>query len=155
MPENFTLAIAGAHHDTASADAVRQLRVAMAVADNERARQVDAVFRGGLIQHAGARFSARASVARDVGTIIDAIQVRPGFSQLLGHQIVDGVHQRFGVVSTSDSGLVGDHKDKNAALVQFADGSRRKRKHTKTRNVIQVADFVGNGAVTIKKNGGF
>jgi hypothetical protein len=68
---------------------------------------------------------------------------------------MDSVDERFWVVSASDSGLISDDKDEKATLVQFADGSRRKRKHIKTRNVIQVTDFFGNGAVTIEKDSGF
>jgi hypothetical protein len=51
--------------------------------------------------------------------------------------------------------LIGNDKDEKAALVEFADGSRSKWKHIKTRNVIQVADFLRNGAVAIQKNTGF
>ena len=107
------------------------------------------------MQHAGAGFSARASIGGGVRAIIDAVKVRSGFSQLLGHQIVDRVHQRFWVVSTGDSGLIGDDEDEKAALIKFTDGRRRKGKHIKTRNVIQVADFFGDGAIAIEKNGGF
>jgi hypothetical protein len=152
VPENFAFSISGAHHDTAGADTMRQLHVAMAVSDHERARQVDAMFRGGLIQHAGPRLSARASVVGGVGAIIDAVKMPSCFRQLLGHQVVDGLHQRFRVVSPSDTRLVGNDKDEKATLVQFADSSRCKWKHTKARNVIQVADFVGNGAIAIKEN---
>src|ERR1700688_2227386 len=127
----------------------------MTVSDHERTRQVDAMFCGGLIQHARAGLSARASIARGMRAIIDAVQVCSGVRELLGHQLVDGMHQRFGIVSATDSGLIGNDKDEKATLVKFADGSRRKRKHTKTRNVIKVADFFGNGAVAIEKNGGF
>jgi hypothetical protein len=51
--------------------------------------------------------------------------------------------------------LIGDHENEKASLIKFADGRRREWKHTKTRNVIQVADFFGNGAIAIEKNGGF
>jgi hypothetical protein len=127
----------------------------MAVTNHERARQIDAMFRGRLIQHARPRLPARASVVGGMGAIIDAVKMRSCFRQLLGHQVVDGLHQRFRVVSTGNSGLVSDHKDEKATLVQFADSSRRKWKHTKARNVIQVADFVGNSAIAVEKNGGF
>ena len=127
----------------------------MAVPDHERARQVDAMFSGGLIQHAGARFSARAGVGGSVRAIVDAIKMSSSVAQLSGHQIVHDVHERFRIVSTSDSGLIGDHENEKASLIKFADGSRRKWEHTKTRNVIQVADFLGNGAVAIEKNSGF
>src|ERR1700693_2717732 len=117
VPENFTFAISGAHHDTAGADAMRQLHVAMTISDHERARQVDAMFSRGLIQHAGARFSARASVGGGVRTEIDAVNMRSSSSQLAGHQIVDVIHERFRIVATSDSGLIGDHEDEKAGLV--------------------------------------
>src|SRR6202011_1510435 len=97
----------------------------MTVSDHERARQVDAMFTGSLIQHAGARFSARASGGGDMGAIIYAVEMSSGVAQLNGHQIVDGVHERFRIISTTDSGLIGDHKDEKTALVKFADGSRR------------------------------
>ena len=89
----------------------------MTVSDHEGARQVDAMFSGGLIQHARAGLSARASVGGGVGTEIDAVNMRAGGSEMADHQIVDGVHERFGVVATSDSRLVGDDKDEKAALV--------------------------------------
>ncbi len=113
------------------------------------------MFRGGLIQHAGARFSTGASIGGYVRAIIDAVEISSDIAQLNSHQIVDGVHERFGVVSTSDSGLIGDDKNEQAAVIQFADGSRRKWKHVKTRSVIQIADFLRNGAVAIQKNSGF
>src|ERR1700676_1341275 len=117
----------------------------MTVSEHERARQVDAMFSGGLVQHAGARFSARASGGGGVGAIIYAVEMSSGVAQLNGHQIVDGVHERFRIIFTTDSGLIGDHENEKASLIKFADGSRRKWEHTKSRNVIQVSDFFGNG----------
>src|ERR1700688_10655 len=117
MPESFTFAITGAHHDTAGADAMRQLHVAMAVSHHERARQVDAAFRGSLMQHAGARSSTGASSGGYVRAIIDAVEISSDVAQLNSHQIVDGVHERFRVVSASDSRLIGDDKDEKSALV--------------------------------------
>jgi len=155
MPENFAFSISGAHHDTAGADTVRQLYVAMTISDHERARQVDAMFTGGPMQHAGGGLPAGAGVGRCVRAIIDAVEISSGVPQPNGHPVMDSVDERFRVVPASDTGLIGDDKDEKAALIQFADGSRGKWKHMKSRNVIQVADFFRNGAVAIEKNGGF
>jgi hypothetical protein len=51
--------------------------------------------------------------------------------------------------------LIGDDKHEQAAVIQFADGSRSKWKYMKTRNVIQIANFLRNGAVAIQENSGF
>jgi hypothetical protein len=50
--------------------------------------------------------------------------------------------------------LIGDDDHGYTRLIQAADGLGRKWKHTKTVEMIQVADFFGDGAITIKEDGG-
>ena len=73
---------------------------------------------------------------------------------MLSHDLMHGVHQRFREETASHAGLIGDDDDWQLRIVQLANGARGKGKHTKSAGVIQVADFFGDGAVAIEKDGG-
>src|SRR5437899_6971279 len=86
--------------------------------------------------------------------MINRLEVRASLGQFPFHAFVNIVHQRFRKVAASHARLVGDHDDGHSSLVQAANGRGCKRKHTKTVEMIQVADFFGDGAIAIEENGG-
>ncbi len=106
------------------------------------------------LQHAGFWLAAATVFGGSVRTIIDCVDLHARLGKLLRHQFVHSVHKRFRKVTAANTGLVGDDNDRQARLVQPADGTRDKGKHTKTAGVIQVAHFLGDGPVAIQKNGG-
>ena len=73
--------------------------------------------------------------------------------ELLGHKFVDRVYKRFRKIAAANSGLIGHHDYRHSGFIQTADGFSDTRQNTKSADVIQVADFFGDGAVTIEKNG--
>jgi len=64
------------------------------------------------------------------------------------------VHHGLGEKSASHAGLIGDDDDWQLRIVQLANGARGEGKHTKLAGIIQVANFFGDGAVAIEKDGG-
>jgi hypothetical protein len=49
--------------------------------------------------------------------------------------------------------LVRDDDDRQPGIVQAANGCGGEGKHTKLGGIIQVADFFGDSAVAVEKNG--
>ena len=86
--------------------------------------------------------------------MINRLEVRASLGQFPFHAFVNIVHQRFRKIAAGHAGLVGDHDDRHSCLIQTADGRGCKRKHTKTVEMIQVADFFGDGAVAIEEDSG-
>src|SRR5579859_246210 len=74
--------------------------------------------------------------------------------ELLGHKFVDRVYKRFRKVSAANSGLICHNNHREPSLVQAANRIGDMGQNTKSADVIQVADFFGNGAIAIEKNGG-
>ena len=154
IPKIFTFAITGADKDTACARAPGELDVAVTIADHERSMQVDGVLPGCPFEHTRFWLAAIAAVGRGVRTKVYGVETRTGGCELLGHEFVNRVDERFRKVSAANAGLICHHNHRQPSLIQAADGFRDPRQDTKTADVIQVADFFGNGAVTIEKNGG-
>ncbi len=77
-----------------------------------------------------------------------------GGFELLGHEFMDRVYERFWKVAPANAGLVGYHNYGQLCVVQTAYGVRYAWQDTKSADVIQVADFFGDGAVAIEENGG-
>ena len=73
--------------------------------------------------------------------------------ELLDHNFVDRVYKRFRKVAPANTRLIRDHNHGQSGFVQTADGIRNMRQDTKSADVIQVADFFGDGAVAIEKDG--
>lgn len=152
IPQIFTFAVTGAYQNTASASAAGQLDVAVAIADDEGAMQVYGVFAGGPLEHSGLRLAAIAAIGGSVRAIVYGVKMGAGSFELLGHEFMDRVHKRFRKVLSADAGLICYHDDGHSGFIQAANGSRDLRQDTKSADVIQVADFFGDGAVTIEKN---
>jgi hypothetical protein len=152
IPQIFAFAVAGAHQNTASAGAAGQLDVAVAIADNKGAVQVDSVFAGGPLEHSRLRLAAIAAIGRSVRAIVYGVKMGAGSFELLGHEFMDRVHKRFRKVPSADAGLICYHDDGQSGFVQAANGLRDMRQDTKSADVIQVADFFGDCAVAIEKN---
>lgn len=73
--------------------------------------------------------------------------------ELLGHNFVYRVYKRFRKVSSANAGLIGDDNNGHPGFIQATDRFGDTRQDTKSAGVIQVADFLGNGAVAVEKNG--
>ena len=153
IPEVFTFAVTGAHQNTAGSGAAGQLDVTVAIADDEGAMQVYGVFAGGPLEHSRLRLAAIAAISRSVRAIVYGVKMGAGGFELLGHEFMDRVHKRFRKVLAADAGLICYHDDGHSGFVQAANGLRDMRQDTKSADVIQVADFFGDGAVAIEKNG--
>ena len=67
---------------------------------------------------------------------------------------MDGVHHGFREKAAADARLIGHDNNRQLGIVQLANGGGGEGKHTKLAGIIQVADFFGDGAVAIEKNGG-
>src|ERR1700716_3984937 len=63
------------------------------------------------------------------------------------------MHHRLRKKPAAYTGLVGDDDHRYAGIVEAANGIGGEGKHTKLADIIQVADFFGDGAVAIEKNG--
>jgi hypothetical protein len=154
IPKIFTFAVTGADQDTACAGAPGKLDVAVTIADHERSMQVDGVLPSCPFEHTRFWLAAIAAVGRGVRTKVYGVETRAGGCELLGHEFVDRVDERFRKVPAANAGLICHHNHRKPSLIQAADGFSDPRQDTKSVDVIQVADFFGNGAVTIEKNGG-
>src|SRR5215213_3349435 len=78
--------------------------------------------------------------------------VEPCVLELTLKLIVNFDDHLFRKVATRDSRLVRDHNREPAIVVQDPDRFRSVRKQAKARRVIDVANLLGNGAVSINEN---
>ncbi len=74
--------------------------------------------------------------------------------ELLGHKFVNRVYKRFRKIASANTGLICHNNHREPSFIQPANRIGDMRQDTKSADMIQVSDFFGNGAVTIKKNGG-
>jgi hypothetical protein len=154
VPEIFSFAVSSAHQDTLRSRAMGKLDVAVAVADDEAAMQVDGVLAGGALEHTRLWLAAVATVGRRVRAVVYGGEMGAGGFELLGHEFMDRVHQRFRKIAPANAGLIGHNKRREPGLIQATNRIGNMRQDTKSADVIQVADFFGDGAVAIEKNGG-
>jgi hypothetical protein len=66
---------------------------------------------------------------------------------------MDRVYHRFREKPAPNARLVRDDNDRQPGIVQAANGCGSEGKHTKLGGIIQVADFFGDRAVAVEKNG--
>jgi len=152
IPEIFAFAVTTAHEDTSRARTTGQLDVAMAIADNEGALQVDGVLLGGALEHAGLWLSAIAAIGGIVRAVVYGVEMGAGGFELPDHEFMDRVYQRFRKIAAADARLICHYNHREPRLIQAANGISNTRQDTKSAHVIQVADFFGYGAVAIEKN---
>jgi hypothetical protein len=154
IPEILAFAVTTAHEDTSRACTTGQLDVAMAIADNEGSVQIDGVLPRSALEHAGLGLAAIAAIGRIVRAVVYGVEMGAGGCKLPSHEFMDRVYQRFRKIAAADARLIGHHKHSEPGLIQEANGVSNTRQDTKSADVIQVADFFGNGAVAIEKNCG-
>lgn len=154
IPEIFAFAVTTAHEDTSRARTTGQLDVAMAIADNEGSMQIDGVLLGSALEHACLWLAAIAAIGRIVRAIVYGVEMGALGFELPGHEFMDRMYQRFRKIAAADARLIGHHNHSEPCLIQEANGVSNPRQDTKSADVIQVADFFGNGAVAIEKNCG-
>jgi len=63
------------------------------------------------------------------------------------------MHERFRKVAAADTGLIGHHDQPEVRLRSSAESRLPRRETYENGGMIQVADFFGDGSVTIQKNG--
>jgi hypothetical protein len=153
VPSFVAEAVASANEDGFTAGAKRQLHVSVTVANHERARKIEIVLSRGLVEHSGAGLATVAAIGRTVRAIINRVEARTGRLEFALHALVHFAHKRLRKITTSHTGLIGDDDHGQMRFVQATDGRAHKRKHTKSVDVIQVADLVGDGAVAVEENG--
>ena len=107
------------------------------------------------LDHTRFRLATIAIVGGTVRAIVNARPDAPIRLQFALHAFIHLLYERFRKIAAGHAGLVGHDNHGQARFVQAADGWPRKRKHTKSVGMIQVTDFLGNGAVAIEENGGF
>ena len=154
MPLQFAGAIAGAHQDGLGAHATGKFHIAVAIADHEGAAQIESVFPRGALQQTRFGLSAVAGVLTLVWAIVHRIEACAGGGKFLCHPIVHGLNQGFGKVSASNTRLIGDDDDWQVALIEGTNGRSRKWKDAKAAEMVEVADFIGDGAVAIEEDSG-
>src|SRR5689334_5651280 len=109
MPLKLACSVAGTDKDRARSNTVRQLNIAMAIADHKRPAQIQAVITGGLLQQPRPRLAARACVVSSMRTIVQRVDMRSLFGKLGCYQVVNRSDQRFRKVPPADTGLIRDH----------------------------------------------
>ena len=154
MPLDFAGSVTGANQNRLCRDAVSKLHVAIAIADDERAAQVQTVFACGLPQQAWFRLAAFARVFGFVRAIVHRIEARTGGGEFVSHSIVHGLNEELREVAAGDAGLIRDDDDGKITVVEAANGGSGEREDAKTAEVVEVADFVGDGAVAIEEDSG-
>ena len=132
---------------------MREFNVAITITHHEGPLQIDGVFTGGALQQAWLGLSAVAGVVGGVRAIVDRGEMRACGGELLGHKIVDLVHHGFREHAAAYAGLIGDDDDRQVRVVQPTTGTGREGKQIKLAELIQVADFFGDGAVAIEEDG--
>jgi hypothetical protein len=154
IPEVFAFAVTTAHEDTLRARTTGKLDVAMAVADNKGLVQIDGVLLGSAPKHACFWLAAIAAIGRIVRAVVYGVEMGAGGFELPDHEFMDRVYQRFRKIAAADARLICHHNHSEPSLIQEANGISNTGQDTKSAEVIQVADFFGNGAVAIEKNCG-
>jgi hypothetical protein len=154
VPEIFAFTITSAHQDTARSRVAGKLDVAVAIADDEGAVQGDGVLAGSALEHACLWLATVATVGRCVRAVVYGVEMGAGRFELLGHEFMDRVYQRFRKIAAANAGLICHNNHRKPSLIQAANRIGDMRQDTKSADVIQVADFFGDGAVAIEKNGG-
>jgi hypothetical protein len=149
IPKIFALSVTGAHQNTAGARAAGKFDIAVTIAHDERAMQVDGVLAGRSFKHSCLRLTAIACIRRSVRAIVYGVDVGAGGFEMLGHQLVHRTYKRFRKVAPANARLICHDNHGETGLVQTPDGVRDMRQDTKPADVIQVADFFGNGAIAI------
>ena len=147
-------AIAGADEYALRTFVVSEFDIAVTIAYDEGAVQIDGVFARGAIKHSRLRLAAIAGFGIAVGTVVDRSEMRACCAELLGHKFVDGEHGGLRKITATNTRLIGDDDHRQVGIVQAANRGGRGRKHTKMAEIIQVSDFFGDGAVAVEKNGG-
>ena len=154
VPKKFTFAVARAYQNTAGSGAMGKFDVTVTIPDDEGAVQIDGMLAGRTFQHSGLRLTALAGIDGGVRAIVYGVEMRPGSFELLGHEFMNGVNERFRKVAAANARLICHDNHRQTGLVQATDGIRDTRQDTKSADMIQVADFFANGAVAIEKNRG-
>jgi hypothetical protein len=153
VPKILAFAITCAHQNTARPGVASKLHVGVAVTNNDGAMQVQRVFSSGALQHAGFWLAAIAPVRGCVRAIVYGVEVRSRGFQFLGHQFVDRAYERLRKIAAADAGLIRYYNHGPPCFIQAANCIGDLRQDTKSADMIQVADFFGDGAITIEKNG--
>lgn len=112
------------------------------------------MFLGGLFQHAGQGLAAIALVVADVRAVVESVDLGASAGELLFECFVNLDDQGFGEEIASYTRLIGDHDHGQAGAIESADGARGVREDFEAADVVGVALFFDDGAVTIEKNGG-
>jgi hypothetical protein len=154
IPEILALTIASAHQNTVSARAAGHLNVAVTIANDEGAMQIYGVFAGGPLEHSCLRLAAIATLGRSVRAIVYGVKMGAGGFELLGHEFVNRVYKRFWKIASANARLICCHNYWISGFIQTANGLRDMRQDTKSADVIQVAHFFSDGAITVEKNRG-
>src|SRR5271165_2418098 len=107
-----------------------QGNIAVAIADDKRARQVDGVVLRRALQHARLGLAAGASVSGGVRAIVNAVKMRILFVKPCVQECVNLEYQRLRKVFARNARLVSYHNYRQASLIQPLNGCRREGKDT-------------------------
>lgn len=154
VPGFFAAAVAGANENRFATGAKGQFHVAITIANNERAAKVDVMLAHGALDHARCRLATIANVGGTVRAIVNGVDMGALRLKFALHALIHLLYERLRKIATGHAGLVGNDNHSQARIVQAADDWPRKRKHTKSVEMIQVTDLFGDGAIAVEENGG-
>ncbi len=137
----------------------RGLEIAGFIADQRRARQVEAELGGGLLEHAGRGLAAAAGppVGAHAGLGVVRAEVRPvepGAGR--GEQLCDprghGIELGLGVLAAGDAGLVGGDDDREPGGPERRDRGGGARDEDHAIGLVEVLDLLVDHAVPIEEH---
>jgi hypothetical protein len=135
--------------------------VRTAVADEDRAGEVEREIAGGAEQHAGAGLAVGvfALVVADavfgvVGAEVDGVERDLLHEELGAHPVHEGVEVGLRVETARDAGLVGDDDQFVAQALSGATEGEDAGDPTDIRGVMEITDFMVNDAVAVEEESG-
>ena len=101
----------------------------------------------------GFRFAAIAVVFRVMRTDVVAIEMHTRLGEVLVEMRVDGLHGFPCEIPTPDAGLVGDHKQPIARILQLLEGRVSTRDQDDARDITDVVGILHDRAVPVEEDG--
>lgn len=154
MQKILAFAVTSAHKNTARARALGKLDIGIAITDDKRLPQLNRMVLRSLLEHADFRFAALTAICGTMRAIIYAVEPGAFRSEQLGQEIVNRVDKGLGKISTANSRLVGYHEDRESGIIQATDTFCCTRQQSEAADVIQVADFLSDGAIAVEEHPG-
>lgn len=137
-----------------AAELVHRSEITPAVTDENRKRDVEAVFFDGAVEEQGSRFAAAAGAdrIRRVGAVVRGVEVRVMSRQELDEPSMTALVVSDGKIATGDSRLIRDQDNGNTGLIQSCDRLRSLWKKFDLLGTCEVVHVPNDGPVAIEEN---